>query len=110
MVGGTPCAKWLVGDFSCDCMFWEKRGGGPTINRQPVDPQVGTATMTAVMSVNRADLGSFSSRCWTFRRTHTSADPIRVLCTRLALPLNLSLLSRLGPSVRLAVGVPPRAL
>ena len=108
MVGGTPCAKWIVGDFYCDGMLWEKRGGGST--RQPVGPPVGTAAMTAIMSVNRVGLGSFRSRCWTFRRTHTSTDPIRVLCTRLALPLNLSLLSRLAPSARLAVGVPPRAL
>ena len=70
MVGDTPCcALWLVWDFSCDCMFWEKRGGGLT--RQPVGPPVGTATMTAVMSANRVDLGSFSSRCCTFRHTHT---------------------------------------
>ena len=56
------------------------------------------------------DLESFSSRCWTFRRTHTSADPIRVLCTRLALPLTLSLPSRLAPRARLTVDVPTRAL
>ena len=67
-VGGTPCALWLGGDFSCDCMFREKRGGGLT--RQPVGPPGGTATMTAVMSANRVDLESFSSRCWAFRRTH----------------------------------------
>ena len=84
-VGGTPCALWLVGDFSCDCMFWENSGGGLTTQL------VGTATMTAITSANRVDLESFSSRCWTFRRTHTSADSIRVLCTRLALPLTLSL-------------------
>ena len=96
-VGGTPCALWLVGDFSCDCMFWENNGGGLTT--QPV----GTTTMTTVTSANRVDLESFSSRCWTFRRTHTSADPIRVLCTRLALPLTLS-------RARLAVDVPTRAL
>ena len=103
-VGGTPCALiWLVGDFSCDCMFWEKHGGGLTT--QPV----GTATMTTVTSANRVDLESFSSRCWTFRRTHTSADPIRVLCTRLALPLTLSLTSRLAPRARLTVDVPTRA-
>ena len=53
---------------------------------------------------------SFSSRCWTFRRTHTSADPIRVLCTRLALSLTLSLTSRLAPRARLTVNVPTRAL
>ena len=84
--------------------FWENSGGGLTT--QPV----GTATMTAVTRANRVDLESFSSRCWTFRRTRTSADPIRVLCTRLALPLTLSLLSRLAPRARLTVGVPTRAL
>ena len=102
-VGGTPCALWLVGGFSCDCMFWENSGGGLTT--QPV----GTATMTTVTSTNRVDLESFSSRCWTFRRTHTSADPIRVLCNRLALPLTLSLTSRLAPRARLTVDVPTRA-
>ena len=103
-VGGTPCALWLVGDFSCDCMSWENSGGGLTT--QPVS----TATMTTVTSANRGDLESFSSRCWTFRRTHTSADPIRVLCTRLALPLTLSLTSRLAPCARLTVDAPTRAL
>ena len=103
-VGGTPCALWLVGDFSCDCMSWENSGGGLTT--QPVS----TATMTTVTSANRGDLESFSSRCWTFRRTHTSGDPIRVLCTRLALPLTLSLTSRLAPCARLTVDVPTRAL
>ena len=103
-VGGTPCALWLVGDFSCDCMSWENSGGGLTT--QPVS----TATMTTVTSANRGDLESFSSRCWTFRRTHTSADPIRVLCTRLALPLTLSLTSRLAPCARFTVDVPTRAL
>ena len=103
-VGGTPCALWLVGDFSCDCMSWENSGGGLTT--QPVS----TATMTTVTSANRGDLESFSSRCWTFRRTHTSADPIRVLCTRLALPSTLSLTSRLAPCARLTVDVPTRAL
>ena len=102
-VGGTPCALWLVGGFSCDCMFWENSGGGLTT--QPV----GTATMTTVTSTNRVDLESFSSRCWTFRRTHTSADPIRVPCTRLALPLTLSLTSQLAPRARLMVDVPTRA-
>ena len=87
-----------------DCMFWEKSGGGPTT--QPV----GTATMTTVTSATRVDLESFSSRCWTFRRTHTSADPIRVLCTRLALPLTLCLTSRLAPRARLTVDVPTRAV
>ena len=103
-VGGTPYALWLVEDFSCDCMFWENSGGGLTT--QPV----GTATMTTVTSATRVDLESFSSRCWTFRRTHTSADPIRVLCTRLALPLLLSVPSRLVPRARLTVDVSTRAL
>ena len=103
-VGGTPFALWLVGDFSCDCMSWGNSGEGLTT--QPV----GTATMTTVTSANRGDLESFSSRCWTFRRTHTSVDPIRVLCTRLALPLTLSLTSRLAPCARLTVDVPTRAL
>ena len=85
-------------------MSWENSGGGLTT--QPVS----TATMTTVTSANRGDLESFSSRCWTFRRTHTSADPIRVLCTRLALPLTLSLTSRLAPCARLTVDVPTRAL
>ena len=66
--------------------------------------------MTTVTTANRVDLESFSSQCWTFRRTHTSADPIRVLYTRLALPLTLSLPSRLAPSARLTVDVPTRAL
>ena len=92
MVGDTPCTLWLVGDVSYDFMFWEKGGGGLT--RQPVGPPVGTATMTTVMSADRMDLGSFSSRCCTFRHTSTSADPIRLLCIRLALPLTLSLPSR----------------
>ena len=104
-VGGTPHALWLVGDFASDCMFLENSGGGLTT--QPM----GTATMTTVTSANRVDLESFSSRCWTFRRTHTSADPIRVLCTRLALPPStLSLPSRLAPRARLTVDVPTRAL
>ena len=108
MVGDTPYALWLMEDFLCDCMFWEKRGGGLTSQR--VGPPVGTATMTAVMSANRVDLVSFSSRCCTFRQTHSSADPIRLLSIRLALFLTLSLPSRLAPSARLTVGVPHRAL
>ena len=99
-VGGVPCALWLVGDFLCDCLFWENSGGGLTT--QPV----GTATMTTVTSANCVNLEIFSSRCWTFRRTHTNADPIRVLCTRPALPLTLSLTSRLAPRVGLTVDVP----
>ena len=95
-------------DFSFDCMFWEKRGGG--LARQPVGPPVDTATMMAVMSANRVDLRRFDSRYLTFRRTNTSADPILILCTRLALPLTLSLPSRLAPSARLTIGVPLWAL
>ena len=103
-VSGTPCALWLVGDFSCGRLFWENSGGG--LATQLVD----TATMTTVTRANRVDLESLSSRCWTFRRTHTSADPIRVLCTRLALPLTVSLPSQLAPRARLTVDVPTRAL
>ena len=94
---------WFVWDSSCDCMFWDNRGGGLT--GQPVGQAVGTATMTAVMSAKRVDLESFSSRCWAFRRTHTSADPIQLLCIRLASALTLSRPSRFVPSARLMVGV-----
>ena len=45
----------------------------------------------------------------THTHTLTSADPIRVPCTRLALPLTLSLTSRLAPRARLTVDVPTRA-
>ena len=61
-------------------------------------PRVDTATIRIVLSTNRVDSGSFSSGCCAFRRTHTSADPIRLPCIRLALPLTLSLPSRLAPS------------
>ena len=84
-----------VGVFSCDCMFWGERGGGYT--RQPVGPSVDTAIMTTVLSTNRVDSRSFSSRSCAFRRTHTSIDPIRLLFIRLALPLTLSLPSRFAP-------------
>ena len=85
MVGISPRALWFAGAFSRDCTFWDYRGGKRTISRQPVSPLAGTATMTAVMRPNRIDLGSFSSRCCTFRGTRTSADPIRLLCIRPAL-------------------------
>ena len=104
----SPRALWLAGDFLYDCMFWYERGGGFT--GQPVGPQVDAATIRTVLSTNRVDSRSFSSICWAFRRTHTSADPIRLLCTRLASPLTLSLPSGLVPSARLMVCVPPRAL
>ena len=60
---------WPAGAFSCDCMFQDERGGGLT--RQPVGPSVDTAIMT-VLSTNRVDSRSFSSRDCAFRRTHTS--------------------------------------
>ena len=85
-----------AGDCSCGCMFWGERGGGHTINRQPVGPSVDAAIMT-VLSTNRVDSRTFSSRSCAFRRTHTSTDPIRLLCIRLALPLTLSLPSRFAP-------------
>ena len=92
----TP-GPMVVGGFPCDCMFWGERGGGLT--RQPVSQFGDTVPMTTtVMSTNRVDSGSFSSRCCTFRRTHTNADPIRLLCFRLALPLTLSSPSQFTPS------------
>ena len=100
-------APRLAEDFSCDCMFWGERGGGYT--RQPVGPPVDTAIMTTVLSTNRVDSRSFSSRSCAFRRTHTSTDPIRLLCIRLALPLNLFLPLRFAPGTKLMVGVSPRA-
>ena len=108
MGGCTPFALCLPGDSSCGCMFWDERGGGLT--GQSLGPLVGTAAMTAVMSANRVDLGSFSSRCCTFQRKHTSVDPIRLLYIRLALPFTLSLPSQFVAYERLTVGVPPRAL
>ena len=92
-----------AGDCSCGCMFWRERGGGHT--RQPVGPSVDAAIMTTVLSTNRVDSRSFSSRSCAFRRTHTSTDPIRLLCIRLALPLTLSLPSRFAPGTKLMVGV-----
>ena len=103
MVGASPCALGLVKDFSCDCMFWDERGGGLV----PVGPRVGTATTRTVLSTNRVDSGSFSSGCCAFRRTHTSADPIRLLCIRLALPLTLPLPLRFAPAPDLRLVVHP---
>ena len=108
MVCVSPCALWLVGDFSCDCMFWDDRGGGLT--GQPMGPQVDTANIRTVLSTNHVDSRSFSPRCWAFRRTHPSANPIRLLCIRLALPLTLSLPSGFVPSTKLVVGASLRAL
>ena len=73
-------------------------------------PQVDRATIKTVLSANRVDVGSFSSRSCAFRRTHTSTDPIRLLCIRLALRLTLPLPSGFVPSSRFAVCVSPRAL
>ena len=87
MVGVSPRAPWLAGAFSRgDCTFWGCREGVLTINGQPVGPLVSTAAITTATGINHVDSGRFSSRCCTFRRTHTSADPIRILCTRLPLP------------------------
>ena len=104
----APRALWLVGYFACDFTFWGEKGG--RLTGQPVGPQVDTATITTVMSKNSVESGSFSSRCCAFWRTHTSVDLIRLLCTRLDLPLILSLPSRYAPSARLMVDVAPRAL
>ena len=107
MVCASPWALQLVVDFSCDCMFWDDRGGGLA---GQLGPQVDTANIRTVLSTNHVDSRSFSSRCWAFRRTHPSADPIRLLDIRLALPLTLSLPSGFVPSTKLMVGASPRAL
>ena len=88
--------------FSCDCMFWDCRGGGLT--RQPMGPTVNTVAISTATGMNHVVSGSFSSRC-----TKTSADPIRILCIRTALPLTLSLPSRFVSSARLMIGPSPRA-
>ena len=75
-----------------------------------MDLRVDTETIATILSTNCVDSRSSSSRFWAFRRTHTSTDPIRLLCIRLALPLTLSLPSGFAPSARLMVGVPPRTL
>ena len=49
----TPCALWLAGALSCDCMFWEEKGGG--LAGQPVGPLVDTTIITAVMTANRVN-------------------------------------------------------
>ena len=104
MVGASPRALWLAGTFSRDCTLWDCRGGVLTINGQPVGPPVSTAAITTATGINHVDSGSSSSRYCTFRRTHTSADPIRILCIGLALPLTLSLPSGFVPSTKLMVG------
>ena len=105
MVGVPPRALWLAGAFLCDCTFWDDRRGG--LSWQPLDPLVGTATITTVTSTNRVDLGSFSSRCCTFRRTHTSTDPTWLLCIRLDSRLTLFLPSQFAPRVRLTATSDP---
>ena len=111
VVNSSRCAvpqqsPWPAGEFSRDCIFWGERRGGLT--RQPEGPS--TTIMATVLSTNRLDSRSFSSRGCAFRLTHTCTDPIRLLCTRLALPLTLSWPSRFAPSAKLMIGVSPRAL
>ena len=108
MVGVSPRALGRAGAFSCDGTFWDERGEGLT--RQPMGLPGNTAAITTATSIDHVNSGSFSSRCCAFRRTHTSADPIRLLRIRLALPLTLSLPSGFVPSARLMVYVSPRAL
>ena len=93
-----------------DCTFLGCRGGVLTINRQPVGPLVSTAAITTATGINYVDSGSFSSRCCTFRRTHTSVDPIRILRIRLALTLTLSRPPGFASCARLMVCVSPCAL
>ena len=100
-------ASRRAGNFSFYCMFRGETGEGHT--RQPVGPSVDTAIMATVLSTNRVDSRSFSSRSCAFRRTNTSTDPIRLLCIRLALPLTLSSPSRFVPGTKLMVSVSPWA-
>ena len=99
---------WLAGAFLRDC--WDCRGGLLTINRQPVGPLVSTAAITTATGINHVDSGRLNSRCCTFRRTHTSADPIPILCIRLALTLTLSRPPGFASCARLMVCVSPWAL
>ena len=75
MVGVSPRALGRAGAFSCDGTFWDVRGEGLT--RQPMGLPGNTAAITTATSIDHVNSGSFSSRCCAFRRTHTSADPIR---------------------------------
>ena len=79
-------------------MFRDEGGGG--LAREPVGSFVDKAT-TTVLSTNRVDSGSLSSQCCAFRHTHASADPIRLLCIRRAVPLTIFLPSRFAPNARL---------
>ena len=110
MVGVSPRVQWPAGAFSRDFTFWDCRGGELTINRKPVGPLVSTAAITTATGINQVDSGRFSSRCCTLRRTHTSADPIRMLCIRLALTLTLSRPPGFASCARLMVCVSPWAL
>ena len=110
MVGVSPRAPWLAGAFSCDYTFWGCRGGVFTINRQPVGPLVSTAAITTATGINHVGSGRFSSRGCTFRSTHTSADPIRILCIRPASTLTLSRPPGFASCARLLVCVSPWAL
>ena len=105
MIGVSPRALRLAGSFSRDCKFWGCRGGALTISRQPVGLPVSRAAITTVTGMNHLDSESFSSRSRTFRRTHMSADSIRILCIRLALPLTLSWPPRFASCPRLMVCV-----
>ena len=102
------------GPMTCEGFFvrlyilWDERGGG--LNGQSVGPQVVSATITIVLRTNCVESGSLSSRCCALRRTHTSLDPIRLLCIQLPLPLTLSLPPQFVPSARLMACVSPRAL
>ena len=74
MVGASTWTLWLEGAFSCGCTFLDDKGGGLT--GQSVGPRMDASTITKVTSTNLMDSGNFSSRCCTFRRTHTSVDPV----------------------------------
>ena len=111
MVGVSPRALWLSGTFLRDCTFWDCRRGVLTINRQPMGPPVSTAAITTTAKgINYVNSGSFSSRCCTFLRTHTSADPVQILCIRLPLTLTVSRPPGFASCARLNVCVSPRAL
>ena len=109
MICVLPWALGLVGNFSCDCMFWDDKGG--RLTGQPMGPHVDTANIRTVLNTKHVDSKRFSSRCWAFRRTHPSVDPIRLLCIRVDLTfLTLSLPSRFVPNTKQMIDASPRAL
>ena len=57
---GFTSGSMACGAFSCGYMLWGERGGGLT--GQPLGLLMGTATMRAVISETRVDLGRSSSR------------------------------------------------